>query len=185
VPIPGDPIELAADRVAAGAVIGWAVGGLEYGPRALGHRSIVAHPGHAGVQDRVNEIKDRQSWRPFGPSVLAEHAAEWFIDADFGPFMTFTADVRADRRDRVAGIVHEDGSTRPQAVDSEAFPPWRALIEGFHRRTNIPMILNTSFNGRGEAIVASAADAVESALRLGLDGLYLGSSYVDLPGAGR
>jgi carbamoyltransferase len=183
-PAAGDPIELAADRLAEGRVIGWAVGALEYGPRALGHRSIVAHPGHAGVQDRVNQIKDRQSWRPFGPSVLAEHAAEWFVDADFGPFMTFTADVRADRRERVAGIVHEDGSTRPQAVEAATHPPWRALIEAFHARTDIPMILNTSFNGRGEAIVATADQAVESALRLGLDGLYLGSSYVDLPGSG-
>ena len=77
--------------------------------------------------------------------------------------------------------MHEDGSTRPQAVDAETNPPWRALIEAFHERTGVPMILNTSFNGRDEAIVATAEQAVESALRLGLDGLVVGRWYVDLP----
>ncbi|MBD89637.1 MAG: hypothetical protein CL940_04830 [Deltaproteobacteria bacterium] len=184
-PVEGDAIETAAERLAGGGVIGWAVGRLEYGPRALGFRSIVAHPGHSGVQDRVNAIKTRQRWRPFGPSVLEEHANAWFVDSDFGPFMTFTADVVPAQRERVSGVVHEDGSTRPQAVDQGTNPPWRALIEAFHQRSGVPMVLNTSFNGRDEAIVATEEQAVESALRLGLDGLVLGSCYVDLPGSAR
>lgn len=181
VPLDGEAVEIAAQRLEEGRVVGWAVGRLEYGPRALGFRSITAHPGHPGVQDRVNRIKTRQAWRPFGPSVLEEHASSWFVDSDFGPFMTFTADVLPDRVERVRGVVHEDGSTRPQAVDAETNPPWRALIEAFHERTGVPMILNTSFNGRDEAIVATAEQAVESALRLGLDGLVVGRWYVDLP----
>ncbi len=179
-PVAGDAIATAAERLANGAVIGWAVGRLEYGPRALGFRSIVAHPGHPGVQDRVNAIKARQRWRPFGPSVLEEHASEWFVDSDFGPFMTFTAEVIPSKRERVSGVVHEDGSTRPQAVDRETNPGWRVLIEGFYGHTGVPMVLNTSFNGRDEAIVATEEQAVESALRLGLDGLVLGRWFVDL-----
>jgi predicted NodU family carbamoyl transferase len=184
-PAKGDAIALAAERLNAGRVIGWAVGRLEYGPRALGFRSITAHPGHPGVQDRVNAIKDRQSWRPFGPSVLEEHASAWFVDSDFGPFMTFTADVIPHQRERVSGVVHEDGSTRPQAVDRTTNLPWRSLIEAFHERSGVPMVLNTSFNGRDEAIVATAEQAVQSALRLGLDGLVLGRWYVDLPAVER
>ena len=99
--------------------------------------------------------------------------------------MTFTADVVPAQRERVSGVVHEDGSTRPQAVDQDTNPPWRALIEAFHQRSGVPMVLNTSFNGRDEAIVATEEQAVESALRLGLDGLVLGSCYVDLPGSAR
>jgi carbamoyltransferase len=153
---------------------------MEYGPRALGHRSIVAHPGCEGVQDRVNQIKSRQSWRPFGPSVLAEHAGDWFEDTAFGPFMTFTSQVREERREAVAGIVHEDGSTRPQWVDEHAEPMWRQLIARFHDATGLPMLLNTSFNGGGEPIVCTAADAITSARRIGLDGIVLGPYLLDL-----
>jgi len=173
-------LDAALERLVEGRVLGWVQGRMEYGPRALGHRSIVAHPGLAGVQDRVNRIKERQSWRPFGPSVLAEHAEAWFEDASFGPFMTFTTQVRAERREAVAGIVHEDGSTRPQRVDQHAEPAWRQLIERFHGATGIPMVLNTSFNGRGEPIVCSPEDAIVSAQRIGLDGIVLGPYLLDL-----
>jgi carbamoyltransferase len=153
---------------------------MEYGPRALGHRSIIGHPGSRGIRDKVNEIKSRQPWRPFGPSVLAEHADAWFEDSGFGPFMTFTATVREERRDAVAGVVHEDGSTRPQRVDDDAQPEWKALIERFHDATGVPMLLNTSFNGRGEPIVCTPADALASAQRIGLDGIVLGPYLLDL-----
>jgi predicted NodU family carbamoyl transferase len=172
----------AAGRLARGQVLGWVQGRLEYGPRALGHRSIVAHPGHPGIQDRVNQIKARQRWRPFGPSVLAERYGEWLEGPAAGPFMTFTADVRPERRHQVAGVVHADGSTRPQMVDGRSEPAWRALLERFDALTGIPMVLNTSFNGRGEPIVRGPAEAIASARRLGLDVLVLGDALVDLAG---
>jgi len=153
---------------------------MEFGPRALGHRSIVAHPGSPGIQDRVNGIKDRQGWRPFGPSVLAEHADEWFEDTAFGPYMTFTSQVVEEQRARVAGVVHVDGSTRPQRVDETGDATWRQLLEEFHRRTGIPMVLNTSFNGRGEPIVCSGKQSIQTAMRLGLNGLYIEGQLVDL-----
>jgi predicted NodU family carbamoyl transferase len=173
-------IDAVVARLLDGKVLGWVQGRMEYGPRALGHRSIIGHPGSRGIQDKVNAIKSRQSWRPFGPSVLAEHAEAWFEDADFGPFMTFTSTVREARRAEVAGVVHTDGSTRPQRVDGDAQPEWRALIEAFHDATGVPMLLNTSFNGRGEPIVCSPADAVSSARRIGLDGIILGPYLLDL-----
>lgn len=173
-----------AERLADGRVLGWVQGRLEYGPRALGHRSIIAHPGRPGVQDRVNGIKQRQRWRPFGPSVLATHADDWFDDTAFGPFMTFTSDVRSERRHQVAGVVHVDGTTRPQWVDESAHPRWRAMISAFAEGTGVPMVLNTSFNGRGEPIVCGPTEALESGRRLGLDGLVLGDCLVDLAESG-
>ena len=175
-----DAVAGAAARLADGQVLGWVQGRMEYGPRALGHRSIVAHPGSPGVQDRVNAIKDRQAWRPFGPSVLAEHVSDWFEDDRFGPFMTFTSQVLPDRRESVSGIVHVDGSTRPQPIDEHAHPAWRRLVQGFHGATGIPMVLNTSFNGRGEPIVNGPEAAIASARQLGLDALVLGRWLVDL-----
>jgi predicted NodU family carbamoyl transferase len=177
-----DPTGELVARLMDGRVIGFVSGGLEFGPRALGHRSIIAHPGLPGIQDRVNAVKDRQNWRPFGPSVLAERAEDWFEDAQFGPFMTFTARVRAERRESVAAVVHVDGTTRPQAVESGDHAPWRGLLEAFERATGIPMILNTSFNGRDEPIVRGAAEAIASARRIGLDGLWLDGRLVDLRG---
>ena len=175
-----DGVAEASQRLADGQVIGWFRGGAEYGPRALGQRSIVAHPGRAGVQDRVNAIKQRQRWRPFGPSVLREHALTWFGDDRFGPFMTFTTDVRPELRDRVAGVVHVDGSTRPQPVDEHSDPEWRRLIEGFYELTGIPMVLNTSFNGRAQPIVTTPEEALATARRLGLDALCIEGLLVDL-----
>lgn len=168
------------ERLVEGRVLGWVQGRMEFGPRALGHRSIIAHPGLAGVQDKVNQIKSRQSWRPFGPSVLAEHVSDWFEDERFGPFMTFTSTVREEKRGLVAGVVHEDGSTRPQRVDEHAEVAWRDLIASFYEATGVPMVLNTSFNGRGEPIVCSAEDAIISARRIGLDGIVLGPYLLDL-----
>ena len=168
------------ERLVDGRVLGWVQGAMEFGPRALGHRSIIAHPGLRETQERVNRVKSRQAWRPFGPSVLAEHAEAWFEDAHFGPFMTFTATVREEKRSLVPGVVHVDGSTRPQRVDEHAQPEWRGLIERFFAASGIPMLLNTSFNGRGEPIVCTPEDALASAQRIGLDGIVLGPYLLDL-----
>ncbi|MGB0592373.1 MAG: carbamoyltransferase C-terminal domain-containing protein, partial [Myxococcota bacterium] len=173
-------LEAVVSRLLDGKVFGWVQGRMEFGPRALGHRSIIGHPGRRGIQDKVNGIKSRQSWRPFGPSVLSEHVDAWFEDDDFGPFMTFTSTVREGRRAEVAGVVHTDGSTRPQRVDEDAQPEWRALIAAFHDATGVPMLLNTSFNGRGEPIVCSPEDAILSAQRIGLDGIVLGPYLLEL-----
>jgi predicted NodU family carbamoyl transferase len=175
-----DSLSRAVDYLCEGRVIGFCQSGMEYGPRALGHRSIVAHPGWTGIQDRVNRIKDRQLWRPFGPSVLAEHALDFFEDDRFGPFMTFTTRVLPEKRDAVRGIVHCDGTTRPQSVTAHAEPAWRRLIEMFYERTGLPMVLNTSFNGRGKPIVCTPTQAIAEARALRLDALVLGDVFVDL-----
>lgn len=179
----GDPRAELVSRLMDGRVVGWVSGRLEFGPRALGHRSIIAHPGLPGIQDRVNAVKDRQRWRPFGPSVLAEHAADWFRDPNFGPFMTHTAQVLPERQAAVAAVVHVDGTTRPQAVEPGDHGPWRGLLEAFYAASGVPMLLNTSFNGRDEPIVRGAAEAIASARRIGLDALWLDGRLVDLEGA--
>jgi predicted NodU family carbamoyl transferase len=133
----GDPRAELVSRLMDGRVVGWVSGRLEFGPRALGHRSIIAHPGLPGIQDRVNAVKDRQRWRPFGPSVLAEHAADWFRDPNFGPFMTHTAQVLPERQAAVAAVVHVDGTTRPQAVEpgdhAPVARPARGVLRGERR----------------------------------------------------
>jgi len=174
-----DGLKIAAERLTTGSVLGFFQTGMEFGPRALGHRSIVAHPGWPGISDRVNGIKNRQMWRPFGPSILAEHANTYFEDDKFGPFMTFTTTVREDKRSLVPGIVHCDGTTRPQAVPKEPETQWRQLIEAFYDRTGIPLVLNTSFNGRGKPIVCTPQQALDEAQELGLDGIVLGDVFVD------
>ena len=178
-------LPLAAERILRGDVLGFFQSGMEFGPRALGHRSIVAHAGRSGIADRVNRIKGRQPWRPFGPAVLAERALDVFEDDAFGPFMTFTTTVRDSMREKVAGIVHRDGSTRPQSVGADADPAWRRLIELVDEATGIPLVLNTSFNGRGKPIVCDPKQAIEEAQILGLDGLVLGDVFVDLPSKSR
>lgn len=174
------PLEGAVDRLLTGKVLGFFQSGMEFGPRALGHRSMVAHPGWPGIQEKVNRIKNRQSWRPFAPSVLEERAGEVFECARPGPFMTFTTLVRPEMRRRIAGVVHADGTTRPQTVGKDADPRWRRLIELFDEATGIPLLLNTSFNGRGKPIVCTPEEAIREARTLGLDALVLGDVIVDL-----
>ncbi|WP_350090647.1 carbamoyltransferase C-terminal domain-containing protein [Thalassobaculum sp.] len=163
------PAAAAAD-VAEGAVVGWFEGRSEIGPRALGHRSIVADPRDPRNLNRVNDIKSRERWRPLAPAVLVERHGEWFAGGPpSSPHMLFTARVRSDA---LPAITHVDGSARVQTVDDSA-SGFRKLIEAFETRTGTPVVMNTSLNGRGEPIVENPADALDLFRSSGLDVLYL------------
>ncbi|MBF6212200.1 hypothetical protein IU487_14280 [Nocardia puris] len=169
-----------ADGLADGLVIGWAQGRAEFGPRALGHRSILADPRPAANRDRINAmIKQRESFRPFAPAVLAERAGEYFELAGVEPdFMTFTLMVRPEHREMLGAVTHVDGSARVQVVRREVNELFWHLIDRFGQRTGIPIVLNTSFNNSAEPIVDSAADAVRCFLTTGLDRLAIGSYMI-------
>lgn len=168
-----------AGRLADGQVIGWFQGRMEFGPRALGARSLLADPRSPTVKDRLNQIKNRQPWRPFAPSILAGHEADWFAEAFDARYMLFAVPVREDKQALVPAIVHADGSTRPQSVHAETNPAYHAMISAFHARTGVPIVVNTSFNRKGEPIVCTPADAVACFRELAIDALAIGSFLVE------
>lgn len=149
-----------------GRVVCWCQGCAEFGPRALGARSILADPRRKEMHARVNRIKDREAWRPFGPSILAGHEKDWFAEAFDSRFMLFTLPLKPGRAEKVPAVAHVDGTSRPQSVHRGETPLFHSLVSAFHRKTGVPMILNTSFNRRGEPIVSSPADAVGCFLAL-------------------
>ncbi|MFI9010020.1 carbamoyltransferase [Actinosynnema sp. NPDC053489] len=170
---------LIADR----HVVGWFQGGSEIGPRALGHRSLLADPRHPAMRDYLNTVvKHREPFRPYAPSVLAEHAGAWFDLRGDSPYMLLVPRVRPERRDLVPAITHVDGTARVQTVEAGVNPPFHALIRQFHALTGVPLLLNTSFNDAGEPIVETPADALRTFLRTEIDHLYLGGLLVDKPG---
>ena len=175
-----DVVGAVADLLVAGRVIGWCQDGSEFGPRALGNRSILADPRPAAMRDHVNDrVKHRQGFRPFAPAVLAEHAHEWFVGAHESPFMLLATDVREDKRERIAAVTHVDGTARVQTVHRETNPRFHALISAFHERTGVPVLLNTSFNDRGEPIVETPVDAVDTFLATQIDALCLGDVLLE------
>ena len=165
----------AAERLARGRVLGWFQGRMEFGPRALGARSILASPLDPAMRNRMNEIKDREDFRPVAPVVPEEEAARWFTGAGESPFMLVTWDVRPDRRGRIPAVEHVDGSARIQTVRRAQNPLYHALLKAFGKRTGVPVLINTSFNTRGEPIVCSPRDAVECFRTSSLDDLVIGS----------
>jgi len=171
---PGNFAGRCAELLADGKAIGWFRGGSELGPRALGHRSIVADPRNPDMKARLNsEIKHRESYRPYAPSVLEEKASEYFEMDRPSPFMTFVAKARDEVRKQIPAVLHVDGTARLQTVNRNADPAFYELIAAFERITGVPMILNTSFNDAGEPIVETPADAIELFLRTGLDFLAI------------
>ncbi len=174
---PYSPGEVAA-RLAAGQVVGWFAGRMEIGPRALGHRSILADPRDPAMRDRINrDVKRREAFRPFAPSVLAGHAGE-HLDLDRpSPFMLETCPVRSPLD--LPAVTHVDGSCRPQTVDTAAAPRYAELLEAFLRRTGCPVLLNTSLNVAGEPIACTPADALLTMAAAGLDALVLEDVVVD------
>lgn len=168
----------AAKLVAANLVIGWFQGRLEYGPRALGNRSILAHPASTVTRDRVNGLKHREGWRPFGPSVLAERASDLFERSHESPFMLRSFTVKDSWRKRLTGVTHIDGSTRPQTVSKHDNPLFYELIRQFNDLTGIPAVLNTSFNDHDEPIVATPRDALKTFRTTRLDALVLGNFLI-------
>jgi carbamoyltransferase len=168
-----------AELLLAGKVVCWFQGRMEFGPRALGARSILADPRDPAMHARVNAIKKREPWRPFGPSILAGHERDWFDDGFDARFMLFTMPVRPDKRARIPAVVHVDGTTRPQVVHPETAPRYHAMISAFYAKSGVPMVLNTSFNQRGEPIVCTPEDAVVAFLGLGADALAIGDFLVE------
>ena len=167
---------LAQDRV-----IGWFQHRMEYGPRALGARSILASPLHATMQARLNEIKDREDFRPVAPVVLEEEAANWFAGAGVSPFMLFVYDVLPEKADRIPAVRHVDGTARIQTINRQQHALYYDLLRAFQARTGVPVLVNTSFNTRGEPIVCTPRDAVECFWTSPLDALVIGSFILEKP----
>ena len=186
--------------VADGQVVGWVQGRMEFGPRALGNRSILADPRNPKMQEKLNlEIKNRESFRPFAPAVLEEEASRYFDLESPSPYMLLTAPVKEEHRkplphyyrdtgwktmlraDRSAlpGITHVDFSARVQTVNKETNPAFYNLIEAFGKRTGVPVLINTSFNLRGEPIVCNAVDAYRCFMESGMDKLVIGDYYFE------
>jgi len=168
-----------AQLIAEQNVIGWFQGRMEFGPRALGNRSILADARNPENRDRVNlKIKFREGFRPFAPSVLADRCAEWFELSEPSPFMLLVAQVRPEKR-QIPSVTHVDGSARIQTVDRETNSLFYDLIAEFDRQTGVPVIINTSFNVRGEPIVCTPADAYRCFVQTGMDYLVLGDCLLD------
>ncbi|MGE4070532.1 MAG: carbamoyltransferase [Lysobacterales bacterium] len=164
----------AADRIAAGQVVGWFQGRLEWGPRALGNRSILGDPRRADMKDIINsKIKRRESFRPFAPSILREHVAEWFAQDGDVPYMAMVFPIRPDKRELIPAVTHVDGTGRLQTVDAEMNPLYAALIRAVAARTGVPIVLNTSFN-ENEPVVCRPVEALQCMLRTEMDVVYLG-----------
>lgn len=168
-----------AALIDGGAIVGWFQGRMEFGPRALGNRSILADPRRADMRDRINAlVKKRESFRPFAPAVLAEEATDWFEveSKDVHRFadMLFVAYTRKARAGQLPATTHVDGSARVQAVSPDSNPLFHQLINAFRARTGVPVLLNTSFNVRGQPIVRTAREAVDTFMSAGLDALVLG-----------
>ena len=166
--------EETAELLAAQHVVGWFQGRLEIGPRALGNRSILADPRSVATRDRVNRLKGREPWRPLAPAVHASRATEFFELARSSPFMLFAAAVRPHARERLEGVVHADGTCRPQTVEPAQNARLHELLDRFERRSGLPVLLNTSFNDASEPIVCTPSDAIRTFLSTGLDDLVLG-----------
>ncbi|MFH8804198.1 carbamoyltransferase [Streptomyces sp. NPDC017936] len=168
------PARLAAGLLPRGALIGWFTGGSEFGPRALGHRSILADPRRAEMKDILNrKVKHRETFRPFAPAVLAHRASEYFeLDIE-SPYMLLVAPVREDKRQEVPAITHVDGTARVQTLTPEANGSFYELVERFGELTSVPVVLNTSFNDRGEPIVETPEQALAFFGPSQLDYLFL------------
>lgn len=167
--------EQTAAAIAGGQVVGWFQGRMEWGPRALGNRSIVCDPRRADMKEILNEkIKRRESFRPFAPSVLREAVADWFETDDDVPFMMQVYQIREDKRPRIPAVTHVDGSGRLQTVTAGANPRYYRLIELFRTKTGIPMVLNTSFN-ENEPVVCTPGQALDCFLRTRMDMLVMGN----------
>jgi carbamoyltransferase len=175
-----DPAATAAELLSRGKILGWFQGRMEFGPRALGSRSIIADPRDPEMNAKVNNaVKFREWWRPFAPSFKKEAAREYLESAYDSPFMILTAQVRPEKRAVIPAVTHVDGSARPQTVEEDVNPLYYRLIDEFGKRTGVPVIMNTSFNLRGEAIVHTPTDAIRTFFSSGMDALVLGSFLVE------
>ena len=174
-----NPAEVGAQLLAEGKILGWFQGRSEFGPRALGHRSILAHPGLAHMKDEINaRVKYREEFRPFAPSVLEERASEVFDMSYPSPFMTVAFNVRDEWSKRLPATTHVNNTGRVQTVSRKDDEEYHSLITAFEKLTDIPVVLNTSFNIKGQPIVETPLDALSTFAGTGLDALIIGSHVV-------
>jgi len=167
-----------AEAISEGKVIGWFQGRMEWGPRALGNRSIVCDPRRADMKDILNlKIKKRESFRPFAPSILRESVSEWFEQDDDVPFMMKVFQVKEQKRKDIPAVTHADGSGRLQTVFKATNARYYNLIEAFYRKTGVPIVLNTSFN-ENEPVVCKPEEALACFLRTKMDILVMGDYMV-------
>lgn len=175
-----DVAATAAELLSNRRILGWFQGRMEFGPRALGSRSILADPRDPEMNAKVNSaVKFREWWRPFAPSMKKEAAGDFLESAIDSPFMILTAQVRQEKRAVIPSVTHVDGSARPQTVEKEINPLYWRLIDEFGKRTGVPVIMNTSFNLRGEAIVQTPMDAIRTFFSSGMDALVIGGFVVE------
>lgn len=190
---PADVAEEVAEALAGDAVVAWFQGRSEYGPRALGHRSLLAHPGRSGNLERLNDVKGREQFRPVAPMVLADRAAEIFDGRLPSPYMLFVHQVAPAWRDRVPAVVHVDGTARVQTVDPAEEPLVARMLNHFERLTGLPVVINTSLNTAGRPMVDDPRDALECFGSAPVDLLAIGPFVVrrgaffagGMPDAGR
>jgi carbamoyltransferase len=193
---PSSIAHAAAELLAQDRIVGWFQGRMEFGPRALGARSVIASPIPESMQARLNALKEREDFRPVAPAVLEEEASNWFVAARStragtthasgpaamrAPFMLFVYDVRPDKAGRIPAVRHTDGTARIQTVRREHNPLYYDVIKAFGERTGVPIVVNTSFNTRGEPIVCTPRDAVECFYTSPLDALAIGSFLLQKP----
>jgi carbamoyltransferase len=179
IPASSELCKRTAQAIADGRVIGWFQGRMEWGPRALGNRSIVCDPRRADMKEILNrKIKRRESFRPFAPSILREAVSEWFEQDGDVPFMMQVFPIRPGKRPLIPAVTHVDGSGRLQTVTREANPLYYGLIEAFRDLTGVPMVLNTSFN-ENEPVVCKPEEALGCFLRTRMDVLVMGRYYIE------
>ena len=172
--------ELVARKLAEGKIIGVMRGRAEFGPRALGNRSILADPRPAGMKDRINRaVKGREAYRPFAPVIPEDRLADWFETAQPTPYMSKTLAWRADRLDQVPAVIHADDTGRAQSVTPELYPWLHDVLLAFEAEAGIPIILNTSLNIMGKPIVHSVEDTVALLMTTGLDAILLEDTLIE------
>jgi carbamoyltransferase len=171
--------EETAEILAQNKIIGWYQGRMEFGPRALGSRSILASPINPEMQARLNEVKDREDFRPVAPVVLEEEAAEWFENAGYSPFMLFVYNVRPEKADQIPAVRHTDGTARIQTINEKQHKNYYDLLKAFQRKTGVPVLVNTSFNTLSKPIVCSPRDAIECFWTSPFDALIIGSFLIE------
>jgi carbamoyltransferase len=183
---PDDIADAVADILASDGIVAWFQGRSEFGPRALGHRSLLANPCHEANLERLNDVKGREQFRPVAPMVTLERAAELFTRGPIpSPYMLFTHDVRPQWQPRIPAVVHVDGSARAQTVDRRDEPLMAAVIDAFERRTGVPVLVNTSLNTAGRPMVDDPRDALECLGSAPVDALAIGPYLVRRPVASR
>lgn len=174
-----DLVEATTDLMLDGKVVGWFQGRMEFGARALGNRSLIADPRRTDMRDIINlRIKFREKFRPFAPSILEEHVAEWFEIDEATPYMEKVFPIRKEKHEAIPAVTHVDGSGRLQTVSKQTNPLYHALISKFHEKTGVPIVLNTSLN-ENEPVVRTPAEAISCFLRTDMDALVLGDCVID------